>query len=79
MLTASTLEVASCREAAIVGGIVRSMVDHGRYYAPAIATNTRDTLNEWNLVGVDRTPPGMAEMAMVLDRFRECYVSLPPR
>lgn len=77
MQAASTLDTTTCREAAIVGAIIRTLVECGGYYAPNISRTTVATLDEWKFAAVDRTPPGMAEIAMLVDRFKAAYLALP--
>lgn len=73
MLAASTVETSSCREAAIVGGITRSVISCGRINTPWVAQYAADIIAEFRLVGVDKTPPGLVELAGVIDRFQTSY------
>ena len=73
MLAAENVDTHSCREAAIVGGIVRCVISCGRINGPWVAQYAADIVAEFNLVGVDRKPPGMAEVAMVVDKFQQSY------
>jgi hypothetical protein len=65
----------SVREAAVLGGIVRSVIATGRCDVVYIAQYARDILGVFNLVGVDRTTPCAAEIAMVVERFEAVHGS----
>lgn len=71
MLAGSVIDTHSVREAAIVGGIVRCTIATGCYNPDFIRRYTHDILGEFHVVNVDRTPPNMAELAMVVDRFED--------
>ena len=73
MLAAEMVQTSSVREAAILGGIVRCVIACGRYNGPWISQYAADIIHAFNLVGVDRTPPNLAEIAMMLERFEESY------
>lgn len=74
MFASSLIDTASCREAAILGGIVRNAIEHGwgidgdnvGHYAAHI-------IRDFNLVGVDRTPPGPTEVGMMMERFEAAF------
>lgn len=69
----------SPREAAVLGGIVRSVIAVGRPDVLYIAQYVRDILGLFNLVGVDRSTPCAAEIAMVVERFEAVHRSLHNR
>jgi hypothetical protein len=73
MAAAASTETTTAREAAIVGAIVRCAIATGRYNGHWIAQAAVDVITEFNLVNVDRTPPGPTEVGMVLERFEEAY------
>lgn len=73
MYAASNTETTTCREAAILGGIVRNVIATGRYNGPWISQYAVDIIDEFRLRGVDRTLPGPTELAMVLERFEVAY------
>ncbi len=79
MIASSNVQTTSCREAAILGGIVRCKIAANKYNGPWIAQYASDIIGSnggFNLVGVDRSPPNMAEIAMVLDRFKAATLAL---
>ena len=61
------------REAAIVGGIVRSAIDIGHIDMVYVSRYTQDVIQTFDLVNVDSRAPSAAEIAMVKSRFDECY------
>lgn len=67
MLAAATVQTSSPRQAAILGGLVRSAIDHGHLSMPVVSAHMSSVLV--GLVGVDRREPSTAEVAMVLDEF----------
>jgi len=69
MHSADLVETHSAREAAVLGGIVRSVIATGRPDIADIAHYARDILGVFNLVGVDRSMPCRVEIDMVLERF----------
>lgn len=71
MLAASAVATSNPREAAILGGILHSAIEHGRLVIPDVRLHMSHALTGWNLVNVDRRAPGNAEIAMVLARFEE--------
>ena len=73
MEAADAVETSHPREAAILGGIVRSAIDTERLDREFVRSYTRDIIGEFNLVNVDRQPPGTTEIAMVLTRFEAAY------
>jgi hypothetical protein len=73
LLAASQTETTSPRDAAIVGGIVRSLIDTGGCDRGRVARYAVGVIIEFKLVGVDRTPPGPTEYRMVLNRFERAY------
>lgn len=72
MNAAGEVETSTVREAAIVGAIVRCACSTGRYNGPWISQTTSDILHEFRLL-VDRTPPCMAEVGMMVERFEAAY------
>jgi hypothetical protein len=73
MHAADLVDTHSAREAAVLGGIVRSVIGTGRTDLAYVAHYVRDILGVFNLVGVDRSPPCGAEIAMVLERFEAVH------
>ena len=73
MMAAASIDTHSVREAAIVGGIVQCACSTGRYNADFIRRYMHDIIVEFRLVNVDRTPPNVAELAMVVSRFEDAY------
>ena len=71
MRAAEMVDTHSVREAAILGGIVRCIIANGRYEAEFIARYAHEIIGAFKLVGVDRSPPCLAEIGMVLERFEE--------
>jgi hypothetical protein len=65
----------SVREAAVLGGIVRSVIATGGSDVVYISQYARDILGVFNLVGVDRSAPCAAEIAMVVERFEAVHGS----
>ena len=61
------------REAAILGGVVRSTIDHDHFDMGFVSRYTRDILQAFELANVDSCPPSSAEIAMVKSRFDEYY------
>lgn len=61
----------SPREAAIVGGIVRSTLDSGTLDVTFVAQYATEIMTYFELVDVDLRAPGAAEIAMVLDRYEQ--------
>jgi hypothetical protein len=77
MHAAELVDTYSPREAAVLGGIVRSVIATGHCDAEYVAGYAQDILCTFNLVGVDRSVPCLAEIGMVLDRFEEVYGDRP--
>jgi anaerobic selenocysteine-containing dehydrogenase len=77
MIAADAVETCHPREAAILGGIVRSAIDAGRLDHDFVRRYTREIIGEFKLVNVDRVPPGSTEIDMVLSRFEAEYGPLP--
>ncbi len=73
MVAADEVQTSHPREAAILGGIVRSTIDGGRVDVEYVRRYASAIIAEFNLVNVDRRPPGSHEIAMVLTRFEERY------
>ncbi len=73
MLAGAQVATHSVREAAIVGGIVRCAIATGGYNGQWIAEYAVDAIASFKVVNVDRSPPNLAEVAMVLERFEEAY------
>src|SRR6056297_1470371 len=73
MVAADEVQTTHPREAAILGGIVRSTIDGGRVDVEYVRRYASAIIAEFNLVNVDRRPPGSDEIAMVLTRFEERY------
>jgi anaerobic selenocysteine-containing dehydrogenase len=71
MRAAELVDTHSVREAAILGGIVRCIIAHGRYDAEFIARYAHEIIGAFKLVGVDRSPPCLTEISMILERFEE--------
>lgn len=67
MLAASRVQTSNIRQAAILGGLVRSAIDHGRLDTSHVRRHVAQTLGRF--VNVDRQPPVNAEIAMVLAEF----------
>ena len=63
----------NAREAAVLGGIVRCMIETGGCDVGFISAYVRDILAVFDLVDIDRSAPCAAEIAMVLQRFEEVY------
>lgn len=74
MFAASLIDTTSCREAAILGGIVRQAIEHGwGIDGDNVAHYAARVVRDFKLVGVDRTPPGPTEVGMMLDRFEAAF------
>lgn len=73
MSAADLVGTCSPREAAILGGIVRCVIATEHCDVGFVSHYARDILGVFNLVGVDRSAPGTAEIAMVLERFEDAY------
>ena len=73
MHAAELTGTSNLREAAVLGGIVRCIIATGGCDVGYISNYVRDILVVFDLVGVDRTAPCAAEIAMVRDRFEEVY------
>lgn len=73
MTAAGAVETSTCREAAIVGGIVRNICSTGRYSGPWVAQYAVDAIEAFHLVGVDRSLPGPTELGYMLERFETEY------
>jgi hypothetical protein len=74
---AAEVNTSSAREAAIVGGLVRSTFAAGHIDIDSVARHARALMHEFDLRDVDRSAPGGAEIAMVLDRFEHGRRRLP--
>lgn len=70
---ADAIDTTTRREAAIVGGIVRSVIDHGRLRPDYVRSYTRHIIGEFGMADVDSRLPCNAEIAMVLQRFEANY------
>lgn len=68
MLAAATVQTSSARQAAILGGLVRSAIDYGHLSMPVVSAHVSSVLS--GLTNVDRREPCSAEVAMVLDQFQ---------
>jgi len=73
MAAAELVQTSHPREAAILGGIVRSTIDVGRIDANFVSRYTTEVIEGFGLVNVDRRPPRLAEIAMVVSRFQAYY------
>ena len=73
LVAADLVQTSHPREAAILGGIVRSKIDMGRIDAGFVSRYTNEIIRTFNLVNVDDRAPCSAEIAMVTSRFEECY------
>jgi hypothetical protein len=73
MNAAGEVATNSPREAAILGGVVRSVIEHGHMKPEVVRWWTTAVLGHFNLAMVDRRPPCAAEMAMVIQRFEEVF------
>jgi len=61
------------REAAILGGVVRSTIDHDDFDMGFVSRYAHDIIQTFELANVDSRPPSTAEIAMVKYRFDEYY------
>src|SRR5690606_30410986 len=68
MLAAANVQTSSVRQAAILGGLVRSAIDYGHLSMPVVSAHMSSVLS--GLAGVDRREPCSAEVAMVLEQFQ---------
>jgi hypothetical protein len=73
MQAASTVAPDTMREAAILGGVVRCMVEHGHLIPAVVRVWTMEVLGYYKLSGVDRRPPCNAELAQVVGRFEDAF------
>ena len=73
MAAALLVQTSNPREAAILGGVVRSTIETGCINADFVSTYTSHVIDEFGLVNVDRRPPCLAEIAMVASRFQLHY------
>jgi hypothetical protein len=71
LCAAVDVATSSAREAAIVGGIVRSTLDSGTLDVTRVARYASEIMTHFGLVDVDLRAPGAAEIAMVLDRYEQ--------
>ena len=73
MLAAEAVDTNSCREAAIVGGIVRTVIATGQIHPAWVAKYTSDIIHHFKILNVDARPPGLLEMEPVVQRFQQSY------
>jgi hypothetical protein len=73
MMAAESVETSTVREAAIVGGIVRCVIAAGKINGPWVSQYAADMLAEFNIRDIDRSPPNLAEMAGIVERFQQSY------
>ncbi len=73
MQAADQVDTHSIREAAVLGGVVRSIIGTGRCDVEYVARYARDIIGAFNLVGVDRSVPCSTEVNMVIERFEEVH------
>jgi hypothetical protein len=73
MSAADLVGTYSIREAAVLGGIVRCIIETGGCEAGYISEYVRGILDLFDHADVDRTAPCAAEIAIVLQRFEEVY------
>jgi hypothetical protein len=81
---ASQVNPKNAREAAILGGIVRSSIDmsafdkqYVRHYVPQALARFRSNLSSWGASWVTESPPSDIEIAFMLKRFMHFYT--PPK
>ena len=72
MLAAEMVDTTDCREAAILGGIVRCVISCGKINVPWVGQYTADILGCFNLEGNCR-PASLTEVAAVVERFQLSY------
>ena len=75
MNAAAEVDTSGPREAAILGGVCRSMIEHGNMRPDVVRWWMAAILQHFRLVNVDCRPPCNAELAMVLQRFEEAFGS----
>ena len=75
LTAADEVDTAGPREAAIMGGIVRSLIDTGTMRPDMVKAWMSTILEQFHLANVDRRPPCKAELSMVLQRFEEAFGS----
>ncbi len=73
MFAADAVDVSTLRQAAILGGVVRSVIACNRINVPWVGQYTADIINAFNLNGVDRSPASLTEVAAVVERFQQSY------
>ena len=73
MMAAEHVDTHNVREAAILGGLVRSVIACGRINVSWSAQYAVDMIREFKLPGVDTCQPGPTEMQMMVERFQESY------
>jgi hypothetical protein len=73
LVAADNVQTSHPREAAILGGIVRSAIDAGQIDADFVRRYASRIIAEFNLAHVDRRMPGRREIETVLERFQAEY------
>ena len=79
MLAAEAVDTATVREAAILGGIVRSVIACGKINVPWCGQYAADMLEAFRVRDIDRKPPGLTEMSVMVERFQQSYSQPFPR
>lgn len=79
MMAAGEVETSSCREAAILGGIVRSLIDTGHLKITFVQHYTAEAVRHFasDIAGTSERPntsrPGSAEIKKVARKFLDRY------